>query len=231
MTQAPPPTLRSLFEALHAERVRTWAPGRVEANVGQRRRLEAGADRARFIKPGDLVPDARLPQAGGGEVALGELLRQGPLVLVFFRFAGCPACNIALPYYQAHLLPGLRRLGANLVALSPQVPDRLVEIRTRHGLDFPILNDVDSRLAKAFGIAFEPDAEARTRSAANGYPPVREMTGAANDAFPMPAVIVVGQDRRVVFADVTPDWLARTEPGPVLGAVAAIEARAAELTH
>ncbi len=229
MTDAP--TLRSLFEDLHAERVRTWDKGRLDANVGQRRRLEATADRDRFVKPGDEVPDFHLPQAGGGEVALGDLVRKGPAVLVFFRFAGCPACNIALPYYQAHLLPGLRRLGASLAALSPQVADRLVEIKTRHQLDFPVLTDVDSRLAKAFGIAFEPDAEAQARSAAAGHTPVRETTGAANDAFPMPTVVVIGRDRRVAFADVAPDWLKRTEPGPILEAVAALQAHTAERTH
>jgi len=231
MTDAQPPTLRSLFDALHSERVRTWDPARLEANVGQRRRLEATADRARFVKPGDEVADFSLPRAGGGETTLGDLLRTGPAVLVFFRFAGCPACNIALPYYDAHLLPELHKLGASLAALSPQVPDRLVDITSRHGLNFPVLTDVDSRLARTFGIAFEPDAEARARSAAAGLGSVRETTGAANDAFPMPSVIVIGQDRRVVFADVAPDWLKRTEPGPILEAVAALKARTAELAH
>lgn len=218
------PSLRSLFEALHAERERTWEPARLKANIDQRRRLEQTADRARFVRPGDRAADFRLPQAGGGELGLADLLRRGPMVLVFFRFAGCPACNIALPYYQAQLLPGLRQLGASLVALSPQVPERLVEIKARHGLDFPVLTDVDSRLARSFGIAFEP-------AAGSGSPAPRETTGAGNDLLPMPAAIVIGRERRVAFADVTPDWLARTEAGPILDAVAALQAQPAELAY
>jgi hypothetical protein len=38
----------------------------------------------------------------------------------------------------------------------------------------------------------------------------------------MPALIVVAQDRTVRFADISPDWLVRTEAAPVLEAVRAI---------
>ncbi len=228
MTDQTTPTLRSLFDALHAERERTWPAAQLQANIEQRRHLETTSDRSRFVKAGDLVPDFRLPQAEGGEVVLSELLRHGPVALVFFRHAGCPACNIALPYYKAHLQPQLKALGVQLVALSPQIPERLIEIKTRHGLDFPVLNDTDSGLAKTFGIAFEPDPEALARAAAASRGSVRDTTGANNDAFPNPAVILVDRDRKVLFADVTPDWLARTEPGVVLNAVATLQASTLE---
>ncbi len=38
----------------------------------------------------------------------------------------------------------------------------------------------------------------------------------------MPTVVVIGQDRIVRFADVAPDWLARTEAEPVIAAVEAL---------
>ncbi len=44
----------------------------------------------------------------------------------------------------------------------------------------------------------------------------------------MPTVVVIGQDRAVRFADVAPDWLARTEAEPVLEAVRAISLQPAE---
>jgi hypothetical protein len=37
-------------------------------------------------------------------------------------------------------------------------------------------------------------------------------------------VVVLGRDGVVRYADVSPDWLARTEPGPVLDAVRAVVA-------
>jgi len=38
----------------------------------------------------------------------------------------------------------------------------------------------------------------------------------------MPAVVVIDANRVVRFADVHPDWLVRTEAGPVIDAVRAL---------
>ena len=206
------PTLRSLFDDLHAERVRTWKPEDLQPNIDQRRKLVEEAPRRRFVKAGDRVEAFRLPEVDGGEVVLSDLLRRGPVVLVFFRFAGCPACNIALPYYASELHPGLEAAGATLVAVSPQVPERLVEIKRRHDLPFPVASDAGNGLARAFDLAFTTDGADKQRKLA-------ELIGGPNGDLPMPAVVVIAPDRCVAFADVTPDWLARTEAEPVLAAV------------
>jgi peroxiredoxin len=49
-----------------------------------------------------------------------------------------------------------------------------------------------------------------------------DVTGTGTWELPMPALIVVAQDRTVRFADISPDWLVRTEAAPVLEAVRAI---------
>jgi len=46
--------------------------------------------------------------------------------------------------------------------------------------------------------------------------------------LPMPAAIVIGQDRVVRFADVSPDWLVRTEAPEILTAIRAISAEKAK---
>src|ERR1700722_13156131 len=136
MTETPPESLRQLLADLHAHRVATWRPETLQVNIDQRRRLVEGADRAAFVKVGDRIESFSVPEVRGNIVELDSVLEKGPVVVIFFRFAGCPACNIALPYYQRQLLPHLRALGATLLALSPQIPDRLLDIRQRHGLDF-----------------------------------------------------------------------------------------------
>jgi len=214
-------SVRQLLAELHAERVATWPPEQLQINIDQRRELAATADRARFVKVGDRVDPFALHEVDGAAVTLESLLEKGPAVLVFFRFAGCPACNIALPYYQRQLLPGLLKAGANLVAVSPQVPERLVEIKRRHRLGFLVASDADNALGRTFGITFEANAASRLASLAKGAS-LGETTGTGTWELPMPSVIVIDRDRVVRFADVAPDWLARTEAEPVLAAVAAL---------
>lgn len=210
--------LNDKFAALHAHRVQTMNPEDLGVNIRQRQYLVEHAERGKFPKPGDKVPDFVLPDVAGGSVALADLLKTGPVVLLFFRFAGCPACNIALPHYEQYLQPGLAARGATLLALSPQVPEKLVEIKTRHNLSFRIASDTDNALGKHFGIVFSPTAEALENAQAKGTN-IGEITGTGTWELPMPAVIVIGQDGIIRFADVSPDWLERTEAEDILAAL------------
>jgi peroxiredoxin len=154
----------------------------------------------------------------GGTLELDRLLDGGPAVLLFFRYAGCPACNIALRHYQTELHPALADLGATLVAISPQVPDKLVAIKNRFGFGFPVASDPGNGLARRFGIAFTASPASQAHARATGGDLGAEL-GTGQWELPMPAVMVVGQDRVVAFADVAPDWLVRAEAETVIHAV------------
>src|SRR5690606_34945800 len=109
----------------------TMPADKLKINVDQRRLLVETTERSAFVKAGDQVEPFDLTEVDAGPLSLEALTKNGPLVLIFFRFAGCPACNIALPYYDQHLAPELRRLGATLVGVSPQAPEKLRHIKDR----------------------------------------------------------------------------------------------------
>jgi peroxiredoxin len=211
-------SLNTQFAALHAQRVATMNPEDLGVNIRQRQYLVDHADRSRFLKPGDIVPAFTLPEVDGGTVVLDELLARGPVVLIFFRFAGCPACNIALPYYQRELYPALAARGASLVAISPQTPEKLREIRIRHQLPFPVASDKNNALARHFGITFTANEESQAHSRAKGVD-LGEITGTGTWELPMPAAIVIGPDRIAQFVSVSPDWLLRAEAREILAAL------------
>jgi peroxiredoxin len=202
--------------------VATFKPEDLAVNINQRKLLVDTADRTQFIKKGDFVEPFTLPEVDGGQVTLEDLLASGPAVLVFFRFAGCPACNIALPYYQRQLYPALKNLGATLVAISPQIPKRLVDIKERHRLEFFVASDLGNALGKKFGIVFTADEASQKSLSAKGVN-MGEVIGTGSWELPMPAVIVIGQDHVVRFADVSPDWLVRTEADSVLKIVRSLK--------
>jgi len=211
-------SLKDRLADLHAERLRTWEPAALKINVDQRQTLVETADPSRWVKVGDRLEPFVLQDVEGGELALETLLQRGPAVLVFFRFEGCPACNIALPYYDEILAPGLRDLGATLVAVSPQVPERLIEIRGRHNLTFKVASDIGNALGRQFGILYTADeASQAAQRAKGGF--IGDTTGTGTWELPQPAVVVIDHERVVRFVDVSPDWLVRTEAAPILQAV------------
>ena len=208
-----PESLNKLLSELHAERVRTWDPAKLQINVDQRRELVEAFDPANVIQAGDTLPDFTLLNVEGGKITRESLLANGPAVLIFFRFAGCPACNIALPYYQRNLWPELKAAGIRLVAISPQVPERLVEIKQRHDVGFTVASDPGNALARAIGITYEANAASRSGGEGPGW--IGEVVGTGTWELPQPAVLVIDQDGIVTFADISPDWLVRTETAPI----------------
>ncbi|KHA65205.1 peroxiredoxin-like family protein [Sphingomonas sp. Ant20] len=211
-------SVRAALGALQDERDHSWTPAQLGLNASQRHELVIGFDQSRAIKIGDPMPNFSLEAVDGTTIRLDSLIATGPAVLIFFRFAGCPACNVALPVYQRALWPTLRDLGVPLVAISPQIPSRLSEIQQRHALDFTIATDRDNHLARQFGITFE--ANSATQQAATI--PLGEVTGTGTWELPFPTALVVDEKGVVAWMDVTPDWMKRTEADAIIDAVRSI---------
>lgn len=219
MTENAPVSVTARLAAMHAERVPTWPTDVYRAKEAERRALERDADRAGFVAAGDEVPDFTAVLPGGGQVTLEDLLADGPAVLLFFRFATCPACNTALRAYEETLAPTLREWGVPLLALTPQLAERAGEIRDAQRLSFPVAEDVDAALARHFGITFTMGEESIALNRAFANVDLGELIGTGRWELPMPTALVIGQDRRVRFADVHPDWLVRTESHTLLAEV------------
>ena len=211
-------SLNQLLADLHAQRVATWEPAALQINIDQRQRLVNEARTEDFVRAGDTLEPFTLLKVEGGSLSRDQLLAKGPAVLIFFRFAGCPACNIALPYYERQLYPRLRELGVPLVAVSPQVPERRVEIKTRHTLQLLVASDPDNNLGRRLGILYSFDEASRNAALAKGNS-IGETTGTGTWELPQPTVVVIARDGSVAFAEVSPDWLVRTEAAPILRAV------------
>jgi hypothetical protein len=95
-----------------------------------------------------------------------------------------------------HLHPGITAAGASLVAISPQVPQRLREIKERHHLGFPVASDTGNALGQKFGIVFTASAESQARVLAQGVN-MPDIIGTGTWDLPMPAAIVIDRNRVV----------------------------------
>jgi peroxiredoxin len=193
---------------LHAERIKTWDPAQLQRNIDQRRINVEQFDPVTAPKVGQRLESFELDDVEGGVLRSKDLLKSGPAVLIFFRHESCPACNIALPYYDRNLWPTLSSLGVPLVAISPQIPEALINIRQRHDFAFHVASDPGASLGRRFGLTFKSAGEPKPEAVAQG---LGELTH--------PAVVVIDTDHVVRFVDVTPNWMARTEAEPVIEAV------------
>ena len=178
----------------------------------------------RALKAGDTMPAFTLDDAEGKPVSSADLLRQGPLVVTFYRGVWCPYCNMDLRALQA-ALPAVQEAGAKLVAISPQLAANSRKAVRQNALTFPILSDSHNDVAAAFGLRFELQDYLVDlyKSLKNELP---AFNGDASWTLPMPARYVVAQDGTIVYAEVNPDYTRRPEPSDMLPAIAQAVARA-----
>ena len=176
---------------------------------------------AEAVKAGDRLQPFTLQDATRTPVSLGQLAEAGPAVIVFYRGGWCPYCNLALRTYQRELLPELGAFGARLVAISPQTPDQSLSTAEKAELAFTVLSDPGSRVARSIGIAFQQAGEVLAAQRQLGLD-LAQVNAEGSTQLPRPAVLIIDQNRTVRFADVQPDYTARTEVADILAALTRI---------
>jgi peroxiredoxin len=210
-------SLKAELDAFRSEFMAQVPPEIREAMVRADMELAASGIARRALKAGDRAPDFNLPDARGGYVRLKDLLATGPVVLSFYRGGWCPYCNLELWALQ-HILPEITRLGAKLVAVSPQTPDESLSTTEKNALSFSVLSDIGSTTAKAFGIAYDLAEELRPIYGRSGHA-LPEKNGDDSWVLPIPATYVIDTDGTIALAFVDVDYRNRLEPVEILTAL------------
>jgi peroxiredoxin len=166
------------------------------------------------LKAGDNASEFELHDGDGMAWRSADLLRSGPLVIVFYRGRWCAYCNTQLVALQ-QVHSQIAAAGASLVAISPQTEKHSYMTRDMHALRFPVLSDPGNKVARQFGLVYRvsPELQRMYESIMTKLP---GYNGDRSWELPMPATYVVGQDGTVMFARVDADWRERPEPEEIL---------------
>ncbi len=197
LSKVPEETLKSMFDATD-------------------KLVKAGlAEKA--LKMGDKAPAFSLPDAKLKLVSSKELLKKGPLVLNFYRGGWCPYCNLELKAYQK-ILPEINELGAQLIAISPNLPDKSLSTTEKNSLDFEVLSDVRNKVAREFGLVFTLAEELRPIYKQFGFD-IAGDNGDDSFEIPIPATYVINTDGTIILSFVDADYTRRLEPMEVIKAL------------
>jgi len=193
--------------------------------VGERavRELFASGIEDRILPLGAAAPGFALKDSNGALVVSGELLRQAPLIVKFFRGRWCPYCMTELEAWR-DLYGRLRERDVLMVAVGPQTERQSEFMAGQHGLPFPVLSDSGCAVAAQFGLVYTvPDYHRQYyRSILVNIP---FLNGEATWRLPLPATYVIGRDGRVHFAEAHADFRVRPEPEEALARAVAAAGR------
>ena len=167
---------------------------------------------------GDHAPDFELPDATGRPVRLSLLLRDGPVVLSFYRGEWCPYCNLTLHTWQERLAD-LTNAGGQLVAVTPQRPSNALSITEKHQLAFPVLSDETQDVIRAYKLHFDLPPTLKDLYGNAWGVDLTQQNADGSWSLPVPGTFLVDRDRRIRFAFASADYRVRAEPDDVLAAL------------
>jgi peroxiredoxin len=208
---------RTLAEQL-AEQASAAPPEVIESiKAAQAQVEESGV--AAGLAVGEPAPDFTLPDATGRPVRLSERLKNGPVVLSFYRGEWCPYCNLEMRALR-EALPEFREYHANLIAISPQAPDDALTLSDKHGLEFDVLSDTRQQVIQEYRLQYRvPDAVQKiSLEVMKNDVSKRNADGTWN--LPLPATVVIDQEGVVRAIHVSGDYMtSRMEPSKIIAAL------------
>lgn len=176
------------------------------------------------LSVGDTAPDFILPSAEGRPLRLYTQLQHGPVILVFYRGGWCPFCSTYLTGLQRELFY-FREFDAELIAVSPQLPDASLQIRTDRELTFPVLSDVGLKTARRFGLIYNLPTKLLRLYREFGID-LKTYNGASHgQQLPLAATYIIGPDRKILQAAIDEDPARRLDPIEIIATIAQLKSR------
>jgi len=163
---------------------------------------------------GEQAPGFSLPTIHGGALRLSDKLADGPVVISFYRGGWCPYCNLEVRALEA-VYGEIRGLGAELLAIAPELPDNGAETAAKASLSFPLLSDAGNPVARSYGLVFTLAEELRPIYASFGFD-IPASNGEESFELPMPATYIIDRNGKIAHAFVNADYTQRMEPSEIL---------------
>ncbi len=174
---------------------------------------------ATLVKPlqaGMRAPGVTVRDIHGQPFNLGSAFGKKPTVLIFYRGGWCPFCNRQMVQLQA-LVPKLRKMGYQMLAVSMDNPQHLLQSIALHHLTYTLLSDSSARAVKAYGIAFHVE-NALVAMYKKFHIDLDAASGNNHHILPVPSVFLVGTDDVIRYVYYNPDYKVRIAPDKLLAA-------------
>lgn len=175
------------------------------------------AEEIQPLQVGTMIPGITLREIKGNEIALKSLISKKPTVLVFYRGGWCPYCNLQLGHLK-EIEQQIIDAGWQIIAVSPDRPDKLYETMEEHQMKYTLLSDSTMQASMKFGIAFKVDNGTVEKYRSYGID-LDDASGQNHHMLPVPAVFLIGTDGIIKFTYANPDYRIRLDTQVLLSEI------------
>lgn len=174
------------------------------------------------IEVGEKAPLFTAVNAENKTFSLEEELKNGAVVLIFYRGFWCPVCNKHLSRLQDSLKQ-IQATGAQVIAISPEKPEYLDKMAEKTGAEFTLLYDEGYKIADAYDVTFKPSSmQLFTYNTVLGGK-LKESHTDDSQRLPIPATYIINQEGIIIWRQFDPNYKNRSTVQEILKALEKIE--------
>lgn len=167
---------------------------------------------------GEKVKSFSAIDADGNTSNLETALKDGPVVLLFYRGQWCPVCNRHMSQLKEQL-DKIEAKGAKVIAVSPEKQENLQKTKSKTGAEFTLLYDEDYKICEDFDVAFVPKEQMidayNNRLEAN----LENAHSDNSQRIPVPATFIIDQKGKVAWRHFDRDYKERASAEEIMEAL------------
>jgi len=166
------------------------------------------------LKVGDAAPMFTAKDQNGKTVTLKQALKNGPVVILFYRGQWCPFCNKQLSHFSDSLQMIIEK-GASVLAITPETEENVKKTVEKTRSSFSILEDEGMAIMKMYKVNFSVDENTITKY--KGYGIHFDKANGSNGAnLPVPATYIIGKDGIIKYVFFNTDYRQRASVYDIL---------------
>lgn len=174
------------------------------------------------LSVGELAPDFKAEDQNGNMHQLSEALKEGPVVLIFYRGAWCPYCI----NYLSNITDSLEQIemaGASVLAITPQGVAGVSKASEKLMNGITLLSDTAGEIMAAYDTKFFVTDKYSNKIKFSKGLNLAKSNNQTTAQLPVPATYVVGRDGTIIDRHFDYDYSKRYSIQAILNTLEAAE--------
>jgi peroxiredoxin len=167
---------------------------------------------------GEKVKNFSAVDDNGNTFNLKTALKEGPVVLLFYRGQWCPVCNRHMSQLQEQL-DEIEAKGAKVIAVSPEKQENLQKTKSKTGAEFTLLYDEDYKICEDFDVAFVPKEQLIELYDTRLDADLENAHSDNSQRIPVPATFIINQKGKVAWRHFDRDYKERASEEEIMEAL------------
>ncbi|NME68312.1 peroxiredoxin family protein [Flammeovirga aprica] len=170
------------------------------------------------LKVGDFAPDFEGVDQNGKTRKLSEMIKEGPVVVNFFRGSWCPSCYKHLKSIRDSL-EYITATGAQVIMVSPEEKESLDAFAKKKNFTFPMITDQDLGIMNSYKVTFQVTEKYQKKIKTFMFTDIAANNAIKQASLPVPATYIIGQDQKIIAMQYDPKYSNRMSPTAIINAL------------